>query len=71
MCNITGTILSIKIYDPASQVGENACSVNRGNCSHLCLPVSATERVCYCATGYRQDSVDHTKCIGMKFTALF
>ena len=63
--DIPGTILSIKIYDPASQVGENACSVNRGNCSHLCLPISATERTCYCATGYMPDASDNTKCIGL------
>jgi low-density lipoprotein receptor-related protein 1 (alpha-2-macroglobulin receptor) len=40
--------------------------VNKGNCSHLCLPISATQRVCKCATGYRADPMDHTKCIGVE-----
>lgn len=61
---IAGSILSIKIYDPTSQVGENACSKNKGNCSHLCLPISDSERVCRCATGYSADPSDPTKCIG-------
>lgn len=56
--------MSIKIYDPLSQTGENACSINRGNCSHLCLPVSATNRVCRCATGYYTHTTDPTRCVG-------
>lgn len=59
-----GNVLSIKIYDPTSQTGENACSINRGNCSHLCLPVSATNRVCRCATGYYTHTTDPTRCVG-------
>lgn len=59
-----GNVLSIKIYDPMSQTGENACSINRGNCSHLCLPVSATNRVCRCATGYYTHTTDPTRCVG-------
>lgn len=58
--------MSLKIYDPTIQMGDNLCSVNKGNCSHLCLPVSATLRVCKCATGYRADPMDHTKCIGVE-----
>jgi integrin beta 2 len=59
-----GNILSLRIYDPEVQSGDNLCSVNKGNCSHLCLPVSATQRVCMCATGFRVHPQDHTKCIG-------
>lgn len=62
--------MSLKIYDPTIQNGENACSVNRGNCSHLCLPVSETTRVCRCATGYKQDPTDPTNCIGKLFSIL-
>ncbi|CAB3364278.1 Hypothetical predicted protein [Cloeon dipterum] len=63
--NNTVDILSLKIYDPSIQTGDNLCSVNKGNCSHLCLPISATQRVCRCAVGYRTDPMDHTKCIGV------
>ncbi|KAF4524352.1 hypothetical protein B566_EDAN007528 [Ephemera danica] len=41
---------------------DNLCSVNKGNCSHLCLPVSPTQRVCMCATGFRVDPKDPTRC---------
>ncbi|CAG2062838.1 unnamed protein product, partial [Timema podura] len=59
----TGNVLSLRIYDPQIQTGTNPCSVNKGNCSHLCLPVSHIERVCKCATGYNTDSDDPTKCV--------
>ena len=59
--NIDG-VLALKIYDPALQQGTNLCSLNRGNCSHLCLPVSDTERVCRCASGFRTDPADPTAC---------
>jgi integrin beta 2 len=61
---VAASVTSLRIYDPEVQIGDNACSVNKGNCSHLCLPVSETKRVCLCATGYKTDSVDPTKCIG-------
>ncbi|KAK9511107.1 hypothetical protein O3M35_005737 [Rhynocoris fuscipes] len=61
----TGNILSLKIYDPKVQQGTNACAKNKGGCAHLCLPVSTTAHVCACATGYRVDANDSTKCIGI------
>ncbi|XP_039297964.1 low-density lipoprotein receptor-related protein 1 [Nilaparvata lugens] len=64
--NNTSHVMSLKIYDPTVQAGENACSMNRGNCSHLCLMVSQTSRVCKCATGYKTDPNDPTKCIGVE-----
>jgi len=45
------------------QSGSNVCSVDRGGCAHLCLPVSATERVCKCAAGYRADAADARRCV--------
>lgn len=56
--------MSIRIYDPEIQQGSNACKFSKGNCSHLCLPISSTERVCQCGTGYKVDPLDPTKCIG-------
>jgi hypothetical protein len=64
MWTVAATVTSLRIYDPEVQTGDNACSVNKGNCSHLCLPVSETKRVCKCATGYTPDVNDPTKCIG-------
>lgn len=52
------------MYDPAVHRGTNLCSENKGNCSHLCLPVSKNRRVCKCSIGYTNDPKDETKCIG-------
>ncbi|KAJ9584469.1 hypothetical protein L9F63_021194, partial [Diploptera punctata] len=64
--NNTASVTSLRIYDPELQSGTNACFKNKGNCSHLCLPVSETERVCKCTTGYMTDPADATKCIGVE-----
>lgn len=45
-------------------VGTNICSFNNGNCSHLCLPISKSERVCKCTLGYQVDPKNDTNCIG-------
>lgn len=59
-----GNILSIRIYDPKLQNGTNACSNDKEPCQHLCLPISKTQRVCKCATGYFVDPKNPTKCKG-------
>lgn len=64
--NHTGNILSLRIYDAAVQIGNNTCSVNKGGCQHLCLPLSATAHKCRCATGYNIDPSDPSKCIGVE-----
>lgn len=64
--HLTGGVNSMIVYDPATQHGSNACAKNRGNCSHLCLPVSPTARVCQCSVGYTNDPNDVTKCIGKR-----
>lgn len=53
------------MYDPKLQSGTNLCAKNRGNCSHLCLAISSTKRICKCSVGYRNDPKDSTKCIGI------
>ena len=63
--NNIDNVLALKIYDPALQGGTNVCSLNRGNCSHLCLPVSADQRICTCAAGFRPDPADPTACISV------
>lgn len=60
--NNIDNVLALKIYDPALQQGTNICSVNRGNCSHLCLPVSPESRVCKCASGFQADPSDSSAC---------
>ena len=55
-------VLALKIYDPELQSGTNVCSFNRGNCSHLCLPISEVARVCKCAAGFFPDPADPTAC---------
>lgn len=53
------------MYDPKLQYGSNACAINRGNCSHLCIPISISERVCKCSVGYKNDPKNPRKCIGI------
>lgn len=64
--NQTSNVLSLRIYDPAVQIGNNSCSVNKGGCQHLCLSLSNTKYKCRCATGYHTDPSDPKKCIGVK-----
>lgn len=61
-----GNVLSLRIYDPAIQTGNNSCSVNKGGCQHLCLPLSDVHHKCQCATGYTTDPNDVTRCIGIE-----
>ncbi|XP_054720384.1 low-density lipoprotein receptor-related protein 1-like [Uloborus diversus] len=62
--NGTDGILALKVYDEELQNSTNICSYNNGNCSHLCLPISRTERVCKCTIGYHVDPGNDTNCIG-------
>ncbi|MEQ2170956.1 Low-density lipoprotein receptor- protein 1B [Goodea atripinnis] len=41
-------LFGLRVYDAQSQQGENACSVNYGGCSTLCLAIPGG-RVCACA----------------------
>ncbi|XP_010021394.1 PREDICTED: low-density lipoprotein receptor-related protein 1B-like, partial [Nestor notabilis] len=41
-------LFGLQIYDPRKQQGDNACRVNNGGCSTLCLAVPGG-RVCACA----------------------
>ena len=61
--NQTEDVITIKVYDSALQKGTNLCEKN-GNCSHLCLMVSSTTRVCKCAIGFRVDPNNETNCLG-------
>lgn len=66
--NNTADVMALKVYDESLQKGSNLCSVNKGNCSHLCLPMSGSERVCVCATGFHVHPLDKTKCVGEYLT---
>lgn len=70
--NNTGTILAMKIYDPELQkTSKGACAVSLEKCQHLCLPMSDKERICVCATGYRQNPKNKTQCIGVSESILY
>lgn len=65
----TESVYSLRIYDPQDQLGSNPCSINKGGCDHLCLPISASKKVCKCALGYTpvfQTSGNHTGCKSKK-----
>lgn len=59
--NSTG-VLTLRIYDPNEQVGIGPCTDSKGGCEHLCIPISSTEKICKCATGYEVDPYDSNKC---------
>jgi len=69
--NQTSKLLSLRVFDQESQGGENSCSYQNGNCSHLCIPISATSRVCKCAIGFQIDPNNVTQCIGSKSFLMF
>lgn len=64
-------VYALSLYDPSLQIGTNACSKNRGLCSHLCLPISVDDRVCRCANGYTIDPKNKNKCIGINEFLLY
>lgn len=64
--NGTGDILSLRIYDPTLQKGSHPCGANKGKCQHLCLPSSSKTYTCKCATGYKTDPKDPTKCVSIQ-----
>lgn len=62
--NSTGSVLSLRVYDPSEQKGSHICAEKKAGCAHLCLPKSANEFSCACARGYRNDPNNPSKCIG-------
>lgn len=63
--NNTSGVQALRIYDPTQQIGNNACSKNK-KCQHLCLPMGATSYICACATGYKVDTKNTSRCIGVE-----
>lgn len=62
--NSTGSVLSLRVYDPSEQKGHHICSEKKGGCEHLCLPKLRNEFSCICARGYTIDPNNPSKCIG-------
>uniref|UniRef100_A0A8C2QBS6 Low density lipoprotein receptor-related protein 1Bb n=1 Tax=Cyprinus carpio TaxID=7962 RepID=A0A8C2QBS6_CYPCA len=54
----------MKVYDRDGQKGRNACQLNNGGCSQLCLPTSENTRTCACTIGYNLRS-DRLSCEGL------
>ena len=57
-------ILALKVYNASTQVGTNACSINNGNCSQLCVPMNSTNRACKCTMGYSINPSNEVECLG-------
>ncbi|GFY45676.1 low-density lipoprotein receptor-related protein 1 [Trichonephila inaurata madagascariensis] len=67
----TEVVFGLKVYDEQLQNRSNICSFNNGNCSHLCLPISSSERVCKCTLGFHKDPQNDTNCIGTNSFVLY
>lgn len=62
--NSTGSVLSLRVYDPSEQKGSHICAEKKAGCEHLCLPKLANQFSCICSRGYRKDPENPSKCIG-------
>ncbi|XP_048343554.1 LOW QUALITY PROTEIN: prolow-density lipoprotein receptor-related protein 1 [Sphaerodactylus townsendi] len=63
--NSTTLVMHMKVYDESiQQQGTNPCSVNNGDCSQLCLPISENARSCMCTAGYSLKS-EQQSCEGV------
>uniref|UniRef100_A0A8C1Q9I9 Low density lipoprotein receptor-related protein 1Bb n=1 Tax=Cyprinus carpio TaxID=7962 RepID=A0A8C1Q9I9_CYPCA len=62
--NKTSGVVHMKVYDRDGQKGVNACQLNNGGCSQLCLPTSENTRTCACTIGYNLRS-DRLSCEGL------
>lgn len=62
--NSTGSVLSLRVYDPSEQKGKHICTERKAGCEHLCLPKFASNFSCICARGYKKDPNNPFKCIG-------
>ncbi|KAF3856478.1 hypothetical protein F7725_017201 [Dissostichus mawsoni] len=54
-------IFEIRMFDAQQQQGSNACRVNNGGCSSLCL-ATPENRQCACAEDQILDPADNTSC---------
>lgn len=54
--NFVGVVLHL--------IGRNACQLNNGGCSQLCLPTSENTRSCACTVGYNLRA-DRLSCEGI------
>ncbi|XP_053482709.1 low-density lipoprotein receptor-related protein 1B [Ictalurus furcatus] len=62
--NKTSGVVHMKVYDREGQKGRNACQLNNGGCSQLCLPTSENTRSCACTVGYNLRA-DRLSCEGL------
>lgn len=58
-------------FNPSRQIGSNPCSINNGNCSHLCLALPAPRiMTCACTTHFKLD-VDNRTCVAPRNFFIF
>lgn len=55
---------ALRVYNATSQLGSNACSLNNGGCSQLCVPTDSAHKTCKCTMGYSINPFNETECIG-------
>ncbi|XP_037945125.1 low-density lipoprotein receptor-related protein 6 [Teleopsis dalmanni] len=65
-------ITSLYVFHKYRQTGSNACKINNGGCTHLCLVVKSSQRgmVCACPTHYIL-AKDNVSCIPPKNYIIF
>ncbi|XP_016109653.1 low-density lipoprotein receptor-related protein 1B-like [Sinocyclocheilus grahami] len=68
--NKTSGVVHMKVYDRDGQKGRNACQLNNGGCSQLCLPTSENTRTCACTIGYNLRS-DRLSCEGLSYFLMY
>ncbi|KAJ3604609.1 hypothetical protein NHX12_029349 [Muraenolepis orangiensis] len=60
---VSTAVVGLKAYSKSSQTGTNQCSVNNGDCHHLCLAVPGA-RTCTCA--HDHVALNATHCVAAK-----
>lgn len=61
-------VKAFKVFIPGSQLGKNACSRYRHNCSHLCVGAPNNGFQCLCPDGVVQDKDGSCKCLKRSIT---
>lgn len=64
-------ISALRVYNASSQFGANACSINNGDCSQLCIPTNSTHRTCKCTMGYSLNALNETECSSKDLFLIF
>lgn len=64
-------IMALRVYNASSQVGTNACRLNNGGCSQLCIPINSTDRTCKCTMGYTKNPLNEADCLAKNLFLIY